>query len=95
MIYWRNITLICLLSFSIILGFFTLIDYTPATPHENAALNDAQVIEAMAEANGSESIFATLLGIAGLVYLKIIWKLIHSPDILNDTKDKKPFKSPL
>lgn len=77
--YRRNILSICLLSLLIILGFILL---TSGQPAALQSMSSVQTVSSAAHAG--ESNWAVLLGIAGLIYLKIIWKLIHTPDIFND-----------
>ncbi len=78
-IYRHNIISICLLSLLIIFGFILLSGGQPTAVQSMSSLQSA-----CSTAHAGESNWAVLLGIAGLVYLKIIWKLIHTPDIFDD-----------
>ncbi len=92
MMRWFNILLICILSFMVIAGFIFWLNPTPNdNNHEIAAITDSSAIEAMAGYSTGESLFTALLGISGLVYLKIIWKLIYLPNIANEYKKSSKF----
>lgn len=77
--YHSNIVSICLLSLLIILSFLLL------TSGQPAALQSMSSVQTVSNtAYSGDSNWAVLLGIAGLIYLKIIWKLIHTPNIFKD-----------
>ena len=89
---WFNILLICILSLMVIAGFIFWLNPAPNdNNHEIAAITDSSVIEAMTGHSTGESLFTALLGISGLVYLKIIWKLIYLPNIANEYKKSSKF----
>ena len=73
--YSRNILMICALTFLLIAGFALL------TAGKPTALPSMSALQAVNTLTGSDSHWAALWGIAGLIYLKVIWKLIHAPDI--------------
>lgn len=75
---WRNIIYLCFLTALLLTGFqllfmpdLLLFSYTPV--YRN-------IWSALATDGSSTSIVQIVLGVAGLIYLKIIWRLVNPPD---------------
>lgn len=81
--YRRNILGICALSLLIIGGFMILTAGTPMTNQPVVAQNMTSLQAVCSTTASSDSNWVVILGIAGLIYLKIIWKLIHAPNMFD------------
>ena len=74
---WSSITYICFLSSLLIFGFYWFLmpdlslSTSTAVYHNNFSLFSIE--------NQSQAIMQIFLGIFGLIYLKIIWRLINPP----------------
>ena len=75
--YCYNILSVCLLALLLIVGFALLTSNVPTALPSISAMQTTDALP------GHDSHWAVLLGIVGLVYLKVIWKLIHAPDIFD------------
>ena len=81
--YRRNILGICTLALLIICGFILLTAGIPLTDQSVVAQNMTSLQTVSSSTRSGDSNWAVFLGIAGLVYLKIIWKLIHASDMID------------
>lgn len=82
---FRNFLLLCILACFIIGGFTLITDQGPAMLTGGLTQEDPATT-VMVFSRPVQSGFAVVFGLAGLVYLKIIWKLIH---LNNNTPEDK------